>query len=145
MTKHIYLVVYHSILLYIHILARDIRLGLIVIVVGHEIFYRVVGKKLSELAAKLSRQSFIVRQHQRGTVHAGNNVRHSKGLTRARNAKKRLHSLALLDTLYQRVYRLGLIARRLIFALQNKPVHSFPSDIVLHLIIIPHLFLRVNR
>ena len=33
MAEHIYLLVYHSILLDVHILARDIRLGLIVIVI----------------------------------------------------------------------------------------------------------------
>ena len=123
-SKHIYLVIYHSVLFDIHILAGDISLRLIVIVIGNEILYRVIGKELSELTAKLSRKSFVVCQNKRGTIQPRNNVCHSKGLARTCNAKKGLHSLALLDTLNQRFYSLGLISRGRIFTLKNKSIHS---------------------
>ena len=41
----------------------DVGLRLIVVVIGDEVFHRVVGKELLELAAKLGSQYFIMGQH----------------------------------------------------------------------------------
>ena len=50
-TEHIYLVVYHSVLLDVNVLTGNICLGLIVIVVGYEILYRIVREKRAKLGA----------------------------------------------------------------------------------------------
>ena len=93
MTEHIYLVVYHRILFDIHILSGDIRLGLIVVVVGHEVLHRVVREEGAELGAQLCRQSLVMCEDEGGTVQVGNHVCHSEGLSRAGNTKQGLRAL----------------------------------------------------
>ena len=95
-------------------MSRDIRLRLIIVVVGHEILHRVVREKLAELGAKLGSKYFVMGEHQRRTVHTLDDIRHGEGLSGARNAQEHLLLIAALDALHQLVYRLGLVARGLV-------------------------------
>ena len=61
----------------------DVRLRLIVIVVGDEIFHRVVREKLLELRTELGGQRLVVSQHQRRTLHPFDDLGHGEGLAAA--------------------------------------------------------------
>ena len=61
-----------------------------VIIVGNEIFHRIVGKKFPELAAKLGGQGLVVGQHQGGPVQLFDHRGHGEGLTGAGNTQQRL-------------------------------------------------------
>ena len=66
--------------------ARDIGFGLVIIVIGHEIFHRVIGEEGFELTIKLRRQSFIRRKDQRRTLQFLNGLGNGEGLARPRRA-----------------------------------------------------------
>jgi hypothetical protein len=51
-TQPLDLLVDRGVLLYIGIGLRDVRLGLVVVVVGDEVFDRVVGQQLAELVGE---------------------------------------------------------------------------------------------
>lgn len=68
MTKFVYFVVYFKVLFDIGIRAGNVRLRLIVVVIGHEKFHAVMGKKLAHFVAKLRRQRLVVRQNKRRTL-----------------------------------------------------------------------------
>ena len=89
---------------------RHIGLGLVVVVIGDEIFDRVVRKELAQLIAELGCQGLVVGQHQRRTAGALNHIGDRKGFTRARGTQERLIALTPLDTLHQGVDRRRLIA-----------------------------------
>ena len=56
----------------------DIRLRLVIVVVGNEVFHGVFREKLAEFRAQLSRERFVVREHERGAVDVGDDVRHGE-------------------------------------------------------------------
>ena len=62
------LVVDRGVLLDVEVLRRDVRLGLVVVVVGDEVLDRVVGEELAELVAELRRQRLVVGDHQRSAA-----------------------------------------------------------------------------
>ena len=95
---------------------RHIGLGLVVIVVGDEIFDGVVGEEGFELPVKLRRQRLVGRQNQGGPVGAGDHLRHGEGLARAGHAQQHLIALMLADGLHQFPDGAGLVALGLIFA-----------------------------
>ena len=76
----------------------------------------------AHLRADLSRKRLVRLEDQRGAVDLLDDVRHGKGLTRARDAEKRLHPLTLLDPLHEGADRLGLIPRGRVFTFQNKGI-----------------------
>ena len=49
---------------------RDVRLGLVVVVVADEVLDRVLREELLELGTELRRERLVVRQDQRWAVHA---------------------------------------------------------------------------
>ena len=61
MTQALYLVVYGAVLFNEGIRVRNIRLRLVIVVIGNKIFDRVLREKLPELAAQLSRKRLVVR------------------------------------------------------------------------------------
>ena len=93
----------------------DIRLGLVVVVVGHEVLHGVVGEKLLKLRAQLGGQGLVVGQHQRGALHGLDDLGHGKGLAGAGNAQQHLLLQPILDALRQRGDGLRLVAGGLIF------------------------------
>ena len=129
MAEHIDLLVYHSVLFNINVLAGDIGLRLVVIVVGNEVFHRILGEKCTQLCAELGGEGLVVSKNQGGSIQVGNNVCHSKGFTRTGNTEKCLRPLACENALCQSLDRLWLIARRLVIADKLKLFvkHILPS------------------
>ena len=90
MTKFIYFVVYRHVLFYISVGAGYIGFGLIVIVIRHEKFNAVFGKKFAHLVAQLSGKRFVVRKDERGTIYGGDYVCHRKCFSAAGYAQQHL-------------------------------------------------------
>src|SRR5690554_245653 len=63
---------------------RHIGLGLVIVVVRNKVLNSVIRKKLFKLTIKLSSQSLVMCHNNGRTLTLGNNIRHSKCLTRAR-------------------------------------------------------------
>ena len=59
------LVVDRGVLLDVGVGLRDVRLGLVVVVVGDEVLDRVVGQQLAQLVGQLRGQRLVRRHHQR--------------------------------------------------------------------------------
>ena len=64
--------------------ARDVRLGLVVVVVGDEVLDRVLGEELLELGAELRGERPVGRQDQRRPLPALDDVRHGERLAASR-------------------------------------------------------------
>ena len=112
MAQFINLVVYHRVLFDVDILTRDIRFGLIVIVIRDKILDCVFGEELAELRTELCGERFIVRKNKRRSVKARDYVRHGESFTRTGNAEKSLRPISRLYSSDETVYCLGLISRR---------------------------------
>ena len=92
MAHLVYLIVYGKVLFYVGVGRGNIRLGLIIIVIGNEIFHPVFGEIFLQLAAKLRRKRLVVRDNERRAVDFFDNVCHRKGLAAARYADKDLRA-----------------------------------------------------
>ena len=77
--------------------ARDIGLGLVVIVVGDEVFDGVVGEERLHLAIELGGQRLVGREDQGRALGAGDDLRGGEGLARAGDAEQHLVGLAVVD------------------------------------------------
>jgi hypothetical protein len=84
------LVVDRGVLLYVGVRARYVRLGLVVVVVGHEILDRVAGKELAELRVQLRGQRLVRREDERRPLDGLDDARHRERLARARHAEQDL-------------------------------------------------------
>ena len=91
---------------------RHIRFGLIVVVVGDEIFHRVLGKKFAKLRIQLCRQGLVRREHKGRATNARDDIRHRISLARAGHAEQGLKRQTVVDAFGQQAYRRGLVARR---------------------------------
>ena len=69
------LVVDRRVLLDVGVRLRDVRLGLVVVVVGDEVLDRVVGQQLAELVGQLGGQRLVRRHHQRRAAAAARPAR----------------------------------------------------------------------
>ena len=112
MTQLVDLVVDHRVLLNVHILARNVRLGLIIVVVGHEVVDRVLGEEGAELGADLRGKRLVRLENQRRAAAGGDDVRHRKGLARPGDAEQGLEREPLFNTVDQSRDRFRLIAGR---------------------------------
>ena len=124
MAQPVNLVVDGAVLFDVGIGGRDISLGLVVVVVGNEVFHRVLREELPELGAKLGRQGLVMGQHQCGPVDLGNHVGHGKSLAAAGHTQQGLGLIAVQDALGQCFNGLGLVARWLIGCYKFKLIHS---------------------
>ena len=106
------LVVYCAVLFNEGIRVRNIRLGLIIVVVRDEILHGVIREKLAKLRAQLRRKGLIVRQNERRAVELFDNARHGEGLARAGDAEQNLLIESVFDAAHERLYGLRLIAHR---------------------------------
>ena len=79
----------------------DVRLRLIVVVVGDEVLHGVFREELPELLAQLGRQRLVVGQHQRGALHLLDDLGHGVGLAAAGDAQQHLLAQAVLQSLRQ--------------------------------------------
>ena len=91
-----------------------VRLGLVVIVVRHEVHHGVVGKELLQLAGQLRRQRLVRSHDQRGLLHGLDDLCHGERLAGTGDAQQVLIAQALLDAGRQLLDGLRLIARRLV-------------------------------
>ncbi len=124
MAQTVDLVVDRHIFFYICVRVGDIRLGLVIIVIGNKVFDRVFGEELAELRTKLSGKRFVVREHERRTVDVRDDVRHRECFSRTGNAEQRLFVRSFKHTLGQFCDRLRLISRRLVIRHEFEFVHT---------------------
>ena len=95
--------------------ARDVGLGLVIIVIGDEILDRVLREEALHLAVELRGQGLVRGEDDRRTPGALDDMRHREGLARAGDAEQHLVALAAAEPLAQLVDRLRLVAGRLEF------------------------------
>ncbi len=100
--------------------ARDVGLRLVVIVIGDEVFDRVVREKALHLAVELRGQGLVRREDDRRPPGAGDDMRHRKGLARAGDAEQHLVALVAGEPFAQFVDRLRLVAGRAEFGTKRK-------------------------
>ncbi len=105
-------VVLGRVLLDVEIRLRDVRLGLVVVVVGDEVLHRVLGEELPELVAELGGERLVVRDHERRALELLHHPRHRGGLAGPRRAEQRLAPVARPQRLGELGDRPRLVARR---------------------------------
>jgi len=104
------LVVDGGVLFNIGVGVGDVRLRLIVVVVGDEVLDGVLGEKFPELGAELRRERLVVREHERRAVQLRDDVRHREGLAGAGDAQEHLLGQAHFEAVHERFDGLRLIA-----------------------------------
>ena len=97
---------------------RHISFGLIVIVVGDEVFDGVVGEEALELAVELRRQRLVGREDQGRPVGGGDHLGHGEGLARAGDAEQHLVALLALHAIDEFGDGRGLVALGLVLRTQ---------------------------
>ena len=95
------LLVDRGILFDIGVGARDVGLGLVVVVIADEILDRVVGEEALELAIELGGERLVRRQNQRRALRRLDHLGHGVGLARAGDAEQHLHAVVAVDALDQ--------------------------------------------
>ena len=112
MAEAVDLVVDRRVLLDVEVLRRDIRLGLVVVVVGDEVLDRVLGEELAELVAELRGERLVVSDDKGRALDRLDRRGHREGLARPGRAEERQVLLARRNALGQTLDRLRLIRRR---------------------------------
>ena len=92
------LVVDRRVLLDVGVGGREVRLGLVVVVVRDEVLDPVLREQLPELARELRRQALVGREHDRGPVDLRDHRRGGEGLPGTRDAEQGLEPVAPLDS-----------------------------------------------
>ena len=109
-THAIDLLVDRRLLLDVRVCGRNVRFGLVVVVVADEVLHRVVGEEPAEFLKELGGERLVVRHHQRRPVHARDRLRHREGLSRAGHAEQHLVTVAALEPIDQLSNRPRLVA-----------------------------------
>ena len=104
------LVVDGAVLFNVGVGGGNVRLRLVIVVVGHEIFHRIIREELPELGAQLRRKGLVVCEDEGRPVAVGDDVRHGECLAGAGDAEQRLFLVAPEYPLGEGVNRLGLVA-----------------------------------
>ena len=107
-------VVLRRVLLDVEVGLRDVRLGLVVVVVGDEVLDRVLREELAELVAELRGERLVVRDHERRALELLHHPGHRRRLARARRAEQRLPAVARAERLRELRDRARLVAGRAI-------------------------------
>ena len=103
------LVVDRAVLLDVGVARRQVRLGLVVVVVGDEVLHPVVGEELPELRGELGCEALVGRQDQRRPLHLGDQARDGEGLPRSGDPEQGLEALPRVDARGELFDRLGLV------------------------------------
>jgi hypothetical protein len=90
----------------------DVRLGLVVVVVGDEVLHPVVGEELAELVGELGAQRLVGGEDQRRLLDLLDGPGDGGRLARTGDAEQRLELVAPVDPFGQRRDRLRLITGR---------------------------------
>ena len=96
----------------IRITRRNVGFRLIVVVIGYEVFDRVIGEELPHLSIKLGSESLVRCQDQSRSPKLGDDMSHRKGLPGTGDTKQCLERLAGMNTLKQFTDCLRLVTRR---------------------------------
>ena len=126
MPQFVNLVVYLRILFDICVSGRYISLRLIIVIVGHKVFHRVLREKLLEFTVKLCGQSLVVTDYKRRLLYFLDYVGHGEGFAGTGNSHESLRSIAVQYAVCQPFYGLRLITGRGIFGMKYKSVHCNP-------------------
>ena len=110
------LVVPRAVLLDVEVGLRDVRLRLVVVVVGDEVLDRVVREELAELVAELRGERLVVGDHEGGPADALDRPGHRRRLAGAGGADERLVALAPEQPVPEDLDRFRLVAGRLVGA-----------------------------
>jgi hypothetical protein len=102
-----------GILFDVQIVPGNVGLGLVVVVVGDEVFDRIVGEEVAELGIELGCQRLVVSKHQCGLLHLLDDVGDDVSLPGASSAQERLMLEPIADALHDGLDRLRLVAGRL--------------------------------
>ncbi len=105
-------VVPRAVLLDVEVGLRDVRLGLVVVVVRDEVLDRVVREELPELVAELRRERLVVGDHERRPLDLLDDPGHRRGLAGAGRAEQGLVALAGLERARELGDRGRLVAGR---------------------------------
>ncbi len=105
-------VVPRAVLLDVEVGLRDVRLGLVVVVVRDEVLDRVVREELAELVAELRRKRLVVGDHERRPLDLLDDPGHRRGLAGAGRAEQGLIALAGLKRARELGDRGRLVAGR---------------------------------
>ncbi len=103
------LVVHRRVLLDVGVGGRDVRLGLVVVVVAHEVLDRVVREDLAELVGELGAERLVGRDDQGGALDRLDHVGDREGLAGPGGAQERHVGVARVDALRQLRDRLRLV------------------------------------
>ena len=109
------LVVDRRFFFYVKVRRRNVRLGLVVIVIGDKILDRVLRKKCLEFLIKLGRKRLVMGQNKRRPLDLLDHVRDRERLAAARDAEQHLVLCAVVQALNQLLDRLRLVTRGLCF------------------------------
>ena len=124
MTQAVYLGVYHRLLLYVRVRVRNVRLWLVVVVVGDEVVHSILGEEFSILLRELCRERLVVREDEGRFIILGDNICHGKCLARASHAEKCLVSQSFFEAFFKRMNSSRLVARRLKWQVEFEVSHS---------------------
>ena len=111
-TQALDLVVDRGILLDERVRLGDVGLGLVVVVVGHEVLDRVARQELAELGGELRGEGLVRLEDQRGSLQLLDEPGGGRALTRARRTHEDDVLLAVANARGQLSDRLRLVARR---------------------------------
>ena len=108
--KAVDLVVDRAVLLDVGVARREVRLGLVVVVVRDEVLDSVVREELAELVGKLRGERLVRCEHERGALHLLDRPRDRGALAAARDAQQRLEAIAALDAFGELLDRVRLVS-----------------------------------
>ena len=128
MTESIYFGIDHRFLLDIGVRVCNVRLRLIVVVVGNEVVHRVLREEFAILLRELCSERLVVREYERRLVVLGYHIRHREGLARAGHAEERLVCKPSLESFLEFFNRLWLVARRRIGGVEFEISHMTKSS-----------------
>ena len=111
--QFINLVVDRRILFDVSVRRRNIRLGLVVVIIADKIADIILREERLELTRQLRRQRLVVRDDKRRLLYALNRLGDRVRLARARSAEEHLRLLPVLDARRQVPNRTRLIPHRL--------------------------------
>jgi hypothetical protein len=112
MSQPVDVVVDRGVLLDVEVGLRNVRLGLVVVVVGDEVLDRVRGEELAELVAELRRERLVVGDHQGGLLDLLDDPGHRRRLPRPGRAEKCLEPVPFADRARELGHGLRLVAGR---------------------------------
>ena len=122
-TQHVDLLVDRRRLGDVSIRDRHVGLGLVVVVIGDEVFHRIVREELPQLIAELGRQGLVVGQHQGGPPGLGDHIGDRKGLAGAGGPQQGLIALTAINPGGEGRNRRGLVTLRLVGGVELERNH----------------------